>query len=110
MAFGHYKGKSIKDPEIRAMFTREALLGSKWYKARLAKKQARDRSLWKKNVEYLDSFVRRPGYEQVVGKLDIAKRLDDARKQLDFVESDEYMKELVGTLGADPIRLAAGTI
>jgi hypothetical protein len=32
MARGHYNGKDAHHPEIRALFTREALLGSDWYR------------------------------------------------------------------------------
>ena len=46
MAHGHYQGKDARDPEIRALFTREALLASDWYKERLRVKQERDVELW----------------------------------------------------------------
>jgi len=36
--------------------------------------------------------------------LDIHRKLEDAKKQLEHVSSDAYISELVGTLGADPIR------
>jgi len=103
MAFGHYHGKSIQDPEIRGMFTRDALINSKWYKARLAKKQKREVALWKQNVEYLTAFLGRPGYNDTAKKLTIADKLDQAKKELEFVGSDAYIQQLVGTLGADPI-------
>lgn len=103
MAHGHYNGKSIKDPDVRAMFTREALLKSNWYHARLAKKQMRDISLGKKNVAYLEEFLARPGYAKEAQRLGIATRLEEARKQLDYVSSATYLESLVGTLGADPI-------
>jgi phosphoenolpyruvate carboxykinase (diphosphate) len=103
MAYGHYNGKSIKDPEIRAMFTREALLQSNWYQARLAKKQMRDITLGQKNVAYLEEFLARPGYAKEAQRLGIAARLDEAGNQLDYVKSSKYLASLVGTLGADPI-------
>jgi hypothetical protein len=103
MAHGHYNGKSIQDPEIRAMFTREAVLSSNWYKARLAKKQAREVALWKRNVEYLESFLARPGYEAEAGRLGIHEKLAEARREVDVVSGPAYLESLVGTLGADPI-------
>jgi hypothetical protein len=103
MAYGHYHGKSIKDPEIRAMFTREALIKSNWYRARLVKKQAREISLWKQHIAYLESFMSRPGYEKEAGRLNIATKLEEARKEVEFVSSRVYLESLVGTLGADPI-------
>lgn len=103
MAYGQYNGKPISDPEIRAMFTRESLLKSKWYRARLLKKQAHDISLWQKHVEYLIAFLERPGYEKEAGRLNIAGRVEDAKKELAYVSSPEYVEKLVGTIGADPM-------
>jgi len=103
MAYGHYNGKKINDPQIRAMFTREALINSKWYKARLVKKQTREIGFWKKNVDYLESFMRRPGYDNEAKRLNIEEKLEQAKAELKYVASDEYVQSLVGTLGADPI-------
>jgi len=103
MAYGHYNGMSIKDPEIRAMFTREALINSKWYQARLVKKQNREIALWKRHVEYLEAFMNRPGYDSKAKRLQVSDRLEEAKKELEFVSSPAYLTQLVGTLGADPI-------
>jgi hypothetical protein len=103
MAYGHYMGKTISDPEIRAMFTREALIKSKWYHARLVKKQAHDVGLWKQHVAYLETFLNRPSYEVEARRLHVSKRLEDARKELARVSSPEYVEKLSGTLGADPL-------
>eukprot|EP00934_Nitzschia_sp_Nitz4_P003071 Nitzschia sp. Nitz4//scaffold418_size9641//2434//6266//NITZ4_009091-RA/size9641-augustus-gene-0.1-mRNA-1//-1//CDS//3329551387//3061//frame0 len=103
MAYGHYNGKKIDDPEIRAMFTREALITSKWYKARLLKKQAREIGLWQQNVAYLETFLSRPGYDVEAQRLSVQSRLEEAKKELARVQTDEYIQSLVGTLGSDPI-------
>jgi hypothetical protein len=96
-------GKKISDPDIRAMFTREALIKSKWYRARLVKKQTHDVGLWKQHVTYLETFLNRPSYEVEALRLHISKRLEDARRELAHVSSPEYIEKLVGTLGADPL-------
>ena len=44
MVHGQYQGKDISHPELRALFTREALLESDWYKQRLQTKRQRPRS------------------------------------------------------------------
>lgn len=103
MAYGHYNGKSIKDPEIRQMFTRESLLNSKWYQDRLLKKQSVEVELWKRNIKYLEQYQARPGYDKVVARMGIQKRLDEAKRELERVSKSEYVGSLVGTLGADPI-------
>jgi hypothetical protein len=103
MAYGHYEGKSLDDPAIRAMFTREAVLKSDWYNKRLVTKQQRDIVLWMRNIKALEDFLGRPGYQLEATRLGIHQRLMDAEKELARVSSDSYLKELVGTLGADPI-------
>ena len=42
MANGNYKDKTVDEPAIREMFTRDYLLQSDWYRERLVIKQARD--------------------------------------------------------------------
>jgi hypothetical protein len=87
MAHGHYEGMGIDHPAIRAMFTREGLLTSDWYAERLATKQNRDISLWKRHVAALES-----AYLPV----------EEARAELARVSSPGYLQELRGTIGADP--------
>jgi hypothetical protein len=99
----HFEGKGLEHAEIRHLFTREYLLASPWYAARLAAKQKIDRDLWKRHVEYLNNFLRRPSHVDVARSLNIADRLTRARKTLEAVESPEYLTKLAGTLGAEPI-------
>ena len=42
MAHGQWEGKTLDDKEVRGMFTRESLLNSDWYQARLAAKKEAD--------------------------------------------------------------------
>lgn len=103
MAHGHYEGKSITDPEVRALFTREALLGSDWYRSRLLMKQKREVSLWKRHTQALESFLGRQGYGAEAERLKVEERLAAAKAELARVGSNAYLAELEGTLGADPI-------
>ena len=98
-----WEGKNLGDPEFRKLFTRENLLASGWYAARLIVKQKIDKKLWRRHVEYLNQFLRKPSHEDVVENLGVAERLARARKILETVESPEYLKKLSGTLGAEPI-------
>jgi hypothetical protein len=98
-----WEGKGLDHPEFRKLFTREYLMASDWYAARLAAKQKVDRKLWKRHVEYLNSFLRKPSHEDIAASLDIGERLARARKMLEEVESPDYLKKLSGTLGAEPI-------
>jgi hypothetical protein len=76
MAFGHYEGKAAEEPCIRAMFTRESLLASDWYRDRLCAQQAHDIAFW--------------------------TRYGGTNEHLRYVKSEAYLTSLVGTIGADP--------
>jgi hypothetical protein len=103
MARGHFEGKDAAHPDVRALFTREALLASDWYHERLVVKQQRDVSLWTRHVRSLTEFLARAGHRDEAGRLGIAGRLEHARAELDRVSSHKYPAALVGTIGADPI-------
>ncbi len=103
MAYGQYQGKDAHDPEIRALFTREALLASDWYAERLRVKQERDFDLWTRHVRALSEFLARPGHRGEAQRLGIEERLEHAKAELERVSSDTYVESLLGTIGADPI-------
>jgi len=103
MAHGDFEGRTAADPTIRAMFTREALLASDWYAERLTVKQRRDIALWERHVRSLTEFLASPGHRDEARRLGIPGRLEHARQELDRVRSPEYVRSLVGTIGADPV-------
>jgi hypothetical protein len=97
MAHGEWEGKGVEHDEVRAMFTREYLLGSDWYKDRLRVKQERDVALWSRHIAALEGCGAN-GARQI----DVAGRLAEARRQMARVSSVAYLAELVGTIGAEP--------
>jgi hypothetical protein len=103
MLHDEWEGKGLEHTDVRKLFTRENLLASPWYAARLAAKQKIDRALWKRHVENLNQFLRRPNYADVADQLHIAERLTAARKTLEAVEAADYPQKLAGTIGAEPI-------
>jgi phosphoenolpyruvate carboxykinase (diphosphate) len=103
MAHDHYQGKSLDDPAVRNLFTREHLLESDWYKQRLVAKQKIDLNLWTRHANYLEKFMARKYYSDEAGRLGIQQRLQEARQMLDQVKSRDYLKSLDGTLGAQPL-------
>ena len=106
MASGEHEGMDAHHPKFRAMFTREHLLKSRWYKQRLEVKQQRDVALWQRNVINLKQFLDDADYADEADRLDIAGRYQRATERLKQVQSRSYLKSLVGTLGADPLGLA----
>jgi hypothetical protein len=69
------------------MVTRDAVLASDWYHARLAAKQARDVALRTRHVAATGSAL--------------------ARERLAWVSSPKYLQSLHGTIGADPMESSA---
>ncbi len=102
MVEGHYEGKDLQDPEIRALFTRESMLQSDWYKARLQSQQEADTASWQRHVEYLEQFLARPTHANVAQRLGIDSRLAAARESLSTASAPEYVESLIGTLGRQP--------
>jgi hypothetical protein len=106
MARGEYRGMDAQHPNFRAMFTREYLLESDWYRERLEVKQQRDIDLWTRHVNSLMTFIDDVAYADVARRLDVTDRFARASEKLEHVRSREYLQELVGTLGADPLKPA----
>jgi phosphoenolpyruvate carboxykinase (diphosphate) len=106
MAEGMFEGKDAGHADIRRMFTRENLLSSDWYRARLAAKQRVDIALWKRHLAYLDNFLLRTTHRSEAERLQLSKRRDAAVKELERVSAPSYVASLVGTLGTDPTLVA----
>ncbi len=102
MATGTWNGMDVHHPDVRAMFTRDYLLGSDWYRARLAQKQRVDVALWQRHAAYLDGFLSHPANADEAGRLGLADRRAAVAAELGRARSPAYLDALAGTLGADP--------
>ena len=107
MAYGEYEGKTITDPAIRALFTRESLIASDWYQARLDAKAALDQALWTRHLAYLESFLTKPNYQSELKRLRIHERITKVQSTLANVNSPAYRASLVGMIGVDPALVQA---
>jgi phosphoenolpyruvate carboxykinase (diphosphate) len=103
MAEGTYDGHTLEAPEIRGLFTRESLLASDWYAARLQSKQQADVALWTRHVQTLEQFTADPANAATVAELGLAERLATARAELAKVSAPAYPDSLKGTLGRQPL-------
>ncbi|MDP3687194.1 MAG: hypothetical protein Q8R64_06360, partial [Sulfurimicrobium sp.] len=101
MATGSYEGKDVGDPEIRRMFTRDALLASDWYRERLSIKQQRDMALWRRHEDNLKRFLERQNLLTEAESEQYSLLLEQSRQELAYVSSAQYLSDLSGTLGAD---------
>src|SRR5690606_35826578 len=104
MIDGKYEGKDRQHPDIRKLFTREAALESDWYKERLVVKQQREVDLWTKHVAYLENFLGIKNFKDASRRLRVEEKLQSAKERLEAVKSLQYLKELQGTIGADPLK------
>ena len=102
MAYGQYEGRTERDPEVRRLFTRESLLSSDWYQARLIVKQQRDITLWKRHSDDLAAGLREYGEANIALAETIRRRQAVAVAVLTRVQRPEYITDLIGTLGAEP--------
>jgi hypothetical protein len=102
MRDGQFEGKPAAHPDVRALFTRENLLASDWYAARLAARQKGEVRLWQRHVAYLEKFVAKSNYADEVNRLGLRGRLSSARVMLDKVRKPEHLAVLRGSLGAEP--------
>lgn len=107
LAHGEYEGKTIDDPAVRELFTRENLIQSDWYRRRLNEQQARDEQHWKHSIERVKAAIRSARTDHAEVDLDLESRLAYAEEQLKMTQQPGYLDSLVGSLGADPMRVAA---
>lgn len=103
MAYGHYNGKSISDPQLRKTFTRDSVIKSDWYRERIRLKQRKDIAFYTETVDYLNAFIADPHNAIFIDDLNIRDRLKKARQMLDYCWSEAYFESLIGTVGADPL-------
>jgi hypothetical protein len=104
MAYGHYEGKELSDPQVRQLFTRDALLSSAWYRRRLEAKQRRDIQHWQDTIVRVKSYLDDPSVQDFIGELDLPSRLQYATNKLSEAKSASYLDSLVGTIGVDPMQ------
>ncbi|TWT79333.1 hypothetical protein CA13_07320 [Planctomycetes bacterium CA13] len=104
MAYGDFEGKTIDDPSIREMFTRDSLLASDWYARRLQEKRDRDVAHWKEFEQRIEKSLADSASADILCELKLQERLAFVKEMRARVESPNYVKELVGTTGCDPMR------
>ena len=95
MRDGSYEGKTLDDPKIREMFTRESILKSEWYAERLITRQQIE-------LNALQNTIRRLSQQEPKNG-DTAAKLAELQARLKTVKGINYLKSLSGTLGADQI-------
>lgn len=101
MAYGHFNGKGIEDPEIRNLFGREYMLSSDWYRERLLNKQLSDIALWQKHVKYLKGYLDKWKNLEEKESVALQEKIRFAEDTLKYLKSTDYLKSLEGYIGLD---------
>lgn len=103
MAYGRTKnGYGLDTPEVRSIFTRESVLASDWYAARLDAKQRNDEARLTRAMASLDEFLSRSDNAEVAARLELTVQRAKVLAEWVHVGSKEYRAELVGTIGLQP--------
>ncbi|WP_040156237.1 hypothetical protein [Mobilicoccus massiliensis] len=96
------EGWTLGSAELREMFTRDSVLASDWYAARLDAFRAGEVARTGRAVDTLRDFASQRGNESVVSRLGLVGRLRKAEESLTRFEAPGYRRSLVGTLGRQP--------
>ena len=100
MATGHSaEGLTLHDPRFRAMFDREEVLASEWYRERLASQAASDAAHASRSVASMTRFIDEEINADAAQRLGIAGRIATMQAKLDAAEGPEATDHLVGTIG-----------
>lgn len=102
MADGNWKGMTLKSPAFRKLFTKEEMLKSDWYQARLARQAAKDAALFGRHRDYLKTFIAQAHNRDATTRLGLKAKLIHAEHLLKESARPGYAASLVGMLGVDP--------
>ena len=102
MRDGHFEGSDINAPAVRDLFTREHLMASDWYAARLRAQQTLDTRAWARHIAYLETLLHEAAPLDEAQRRPLGSRLQRAHAELKKAESEDYVASLHGFLGADP--------
>ncbi|MDO5502887.1 MAG: hypothetical protein Q4G67_06890 [Actinomycetia bacterium] len=95
-------GLTLDDPAFRQMFTREAVLASDWYAARLDAAQSQLVARAEAGISAITDLLEGQGAGGVVERLDLRGRLDEVTAARDEAASGAARERLIGTLGRQP--------
>ena len=104
MAFGDCDGLTIDSPEFRAMFSRESVLASDWYRERLDAAQSQAARRCQELISYIEGVRSQDLTGELTSRLRLEQATAQAREQLERVTDPGYPEFLKGSTGAQPFR------
>lgn len=96
------EGWMLHSPEFRALFTRESVLASQWYAARLDAAQAQEVARAEAGIAQLSDFLATDGVSGAAERLALRARLAEVTAARDEAASAAARDRLVGSLGRQP--------
>lgn len=93
------EGYTLDAPEFRALFTRESVLASDWYAARLDAAQSQEVARAESGTDALAAFLHERPSMDPTRRAVVEARLDEAREAAAHAASTAYRDALVGTIG-----------
>ena len=109
MAKGHYEGKSIHDPEVRALFDRDGVIGSAWYRERLEDYRDRESAYIATSVERLRRYLAESAEAGSVAARRARAELARTEERMEVLGQAGYIDMIVGSIGLDPLFRTAKT-
>lgn len=103
MAYGSYEGKSIHDPEVRALFERDTVLGAAWYKARLEAYKEQEISYIERSMDYIRTYLAERAEPQSSSARRAQAELQRSKTRLEALRNTSYMNLINGSIGKDPL-------
>jgi phosphoenolpyruvate carboxykinase (diphosphate) len=103
MAKGHFEGKSIQDPEVRALFSRERVLASDWYRARLEAYRKQEAAYVAASVERLRRFLAESAEAGSAAARRARAELARTEERMGILGQDAYLEMIEGSIGLDPL-------
>lgn len=103
MDHGDFEGKTIEDPEIRNLFSLEAVLESNWYQERLKARYDLELINLEKKAAYLETYISSQHPEDV-DRLGLRTQLSQLKDETEALKggAEEYLASIQGTLGVQP--------
>jgi len=95
------EGWHLDTPEFRNMFSRETVLASDWYIARLDAKRAAALARSEAGLAAIEHFAAVPGNEEPSARLGIPERIAAAKFEIARFQTDAYWSQIVGTTGGE---------
>lgn len=97
------EGLGLDDAQFRVQFSRESVLASDWYAARLDAKRTEELRQAHRAALGLADFLAEPANAEAAERLGIAGRREAAEESVVRLGSAEYRDSLVGTIGRQPL-------